>query len=731
MLATALRLLRETLRVDRSRLEPAAALRTGAPVAVALAVGLALGRPLDGAIAAGGAFSAGFAALSSGYRTRAGAALLATLGLTVSTFVGAAAASSTAVFCLVLAAWGFAAGLLVSLGVAATIVGIQAVLGLLLISPYPMSLVDASGRAGLVALGGLAQLLVVVTLWPLRRAPVERRALAAAYLSLARSAAAVADGSARGLPEVAPFEAARASLTDPQPFAAPDDRLAFAVLLDRAEQARTALAAVAHTRERLGGGPASAAAVGAADAVVTAAAGLLQNMSYAIRRPSSRARMQALQATGRLGSPQRWSGLTDPLERLEEIARTTPPPADHAGASLVGELSQRCTELVMHLEAAGQGAGAASRQVASEPLLSRRTLQTLHAQLTLRSPVLRHALRLAAALPAGALLSLSLPPQHRYWLPLTALVVLKPDFTSTFTRGIGRILGTVAGAAITTALVTTARPGPVALAALVTVAAVVGYTVLLVNYALFGIAVTAFVVLLLGFTGLPDRGAVGERILATVVGGLLALTAYLLWPTWERARLRELLARLLDAQRRWAVALLDAYAGPGQADDDLGMLRAQVRLSRVSVEASLARAELEPGHRGLDTETAASLLAGGRECSIALLALQAHLPDASLPLPGAGSAGSAQAALDVLSVALDRALAQLVTALRTGRAPLPVVPPLREPLQHLHAALEELPPGRQLDAAVLDVELDQIVAVVLSQHAHLRAVGPVRVIRRV
>ncbi len=42
---------------------------------------------------------------------------------------------------------------------------------------------------------------------------------------------------------------------------------------------------------------------------------------------------------------------------------------------------------------------------------------------------------------------------HRaYWLPMTVAVVLKPDFTATFSRGILRLLGTFAGLIVATAL---------------------------------------------------------------------------------------------------------------------------------------------------------------------------------------------------------------------------------------------------------------------------------------
>ncbi len=122
--------------------------------------------------------------------------LLATVGVAFSTFVGAAVGDVLWLFALTTAVWGLAAGMLVSLGVAAGIIGVQSVIGLLIITQYSMPLEDGLGRAGLVLLGGLVQVVLLLTAWPLRRSPVERSALAQVYRSLAAYAAALPAGAA-------------------------------------------------------------------------------------------------------------------------------------------------------------------------------------------------------------------------------------------------------------------------------------------------------------------------------------------------------------------------------------------------------------------------------------------------------------------------------------------------------------------------------------------------------
>ena len=695
--------LRGTVTVDRAGLQGRDGLRTALGVGVPLLVGLALDRPLDGLAAAGGAFAAGFALFANGYRTRLSAVLLATVGVAVSTFVGAAVGDVLWLFALTTAVWGFAAGMLVSLGVAASIIGVQSVVGLLIITQYSMPLEDGLGRAGLVLLGGLVQVVLLLTAWPLRRSPVERAALAEVYRSLGAYAAALPAGVAEP-PDLRPLTEARRALRDPQPFLRDEHALLFQQLHDEAEQTRTTLAGLALVRGRLVGWPSRERAVGLLDDLAGQAAALLRDIAAAAELPRSAARAAALAACGPEQDPARWERLGRATAGLRDEAAGAGPSDTHVGASLVGEVERLATGLLGRLEAAVRLSQAASPGPARPRARStalQDALPTLRAHLTLRSAVLRHALRLSGALGVGTALAGLLPFEHRYWLPLTALVVLKPDFRSTFTRGLGRILGTAVGALLAGAVTALLEPGPLLLAALVVGAAWGCYALLFANYALFGFFVTAFVVFLLAFTGLPAWSTVGDRLEATVLGGALALAAYAVWPTWERVRLPEQLARLLEAQSRYGAALLEQYADLSRLDlGRLEELRTAARVARSAAEASVSRLASEPlGRRGgLTVAQASAVRAQVRAYALAALALQAHLPGAR-PV-------AVEPQLLAFAVQLRSSLDELATALRDGRPPEPL-PELLHAQVDLAAALDvrvRADPTTALDAAVLDVE---------------------------
>ena len=702
MPSVATRLLRETLALDRSRLDARNGLRTALGVALPLLLGIAVDRPLDGAVAAGGAFFAGFAVFAGGYRTRVASVLWASAGLAVSTFAGAAVGDVLWLLALTVAVWGFAAGMATSLGLAASIVGTQSVVGLLVITQYPMPLEDAAGRAALVAAGGLLQALLVVSGWPLRRTPVERRALGAVYRSLAAYARDLPTHLAP--PDGTPLADARTALGDPQPFARADRALAFLALHDEGERLRTTLAALAHARSPLSEVEVRRPAVRVLDALAADAGEVLGEVAAAVERPTSAARLAALAAAGPQGAPERWARMHSAVDELAELAASAPPARRHLGPSLLGEVEGLTAALLAHLRAAGALTATPSPAPARRPFVEGAGA-TLRANLTLRSAAFRHALRLSVVLGVGTALAGLLPFEHRYWLPLTALVVLRPDFTSTFTRGLSRIAGTAVGAVVATGVAAALEPGPYELALLVTLTAFAGYTVLFANYALYGLAVTGFVVFLLAFTGLPGAGTVVDRVEATVLGGALALVAYAVWPTWERVRAPEQLARLLEAQERYTTGLLRQYAAEHRDLAEVQELRAAARLARTNAEASVARVLAEPG--GGAAGPLELVGAATRRTALAGLALQAHLPQAA----------RGPRELDLLADDLGAAVAELASALRQGRAPA-ALPPLRSTQARLKSALPD-----DLDGAVLDVEVEQLVGAVLDVAEQLRRKG--------
>ncbi len=153
-------------------------------------------------------------------------------------------------------------------------------------------------------------------------------------------------------------------------------------------------------------------------------------------------------------------------------------------------------------------------------------LRTLWASLTWHSDAMHYALRQGTTLAVAAGMEHATGLPNGYWVPMTALLVLRPAFQPTFHRGVLRVLGTVVGAALATLLVRELRLDPVAVAALAALFAWLAYALINVNYGLFAIFLTGYIVFLLDFGGLSTQVVVAHRTLNTALGGGLALLSY-------------------------------------------------------------------------------------------------------------------------------------------------------------------------------------------------------------
>jgi Fusaric acid resistance protein-like len=145
-----------------------------------------------------------------------------------------------------------------------------------------------------------------------------------------------------------------------------------------------------------------------------------------------------------------------------------------------------------------------------------------------------HAVRLTAAALAGTVLFRVTNPDDGFWIPEAALFIRRPDGRLTKRRAVLRIIGSVAGAALTTLLLVALRPGTTLLAVLAVAASGVAFSVQRVNFALYITFVTCIFVLLTAFGGLPERMAISNRVVDNVIGSALAVAALWLWPTRPR-----------------------------------------------------------------------------------------------------------------------------------------------------------------------------------------------------
>jgi hypothetical protein len=153
----------------------------------------------------------------------------------------------------------------------------------------------------------------------------------------------------------------------------------------------------------------------------------------------------------------------------------------------------------------------------------------LHDELVIRRNSIPYVARLSLVLVTGTALYRYYHVRNGYWIPMTALLVLKPQWGHTLSRGIARMLGTVAGAGVALLLVRLLPLPAWVLPTLVVLSAWGCYALQAVNYAAFSLFITLYIVFLFRFGGFSETQAAHIRLVNTVVGGTLALAIDAAW----------------------------------------------------------------------------------------------------------------------------------------------------------------------------------------------------------
>jgi uncharacterized membrane protein YccC len=486
--------------------------------------GLSWGGPGAATAAAGAAAIAGATALQDSPRGRIPLVVGVSVAMGISVFLASAFASSGIVFIAVVAVWCFAAGMAWAVSPNA---GLVAAAGSALLVTIPPAAPTWSGIATSTALavaGGLAQA-VLVAVWPRRRWRVQRDGLARAYRSLAADARSLADDPAGHVNQEPLLWLREAfTLTDAQARRRPLAYRAWYGLPERISVTMTAVAG------RSTGGDVGSRALAAASDVLTAVA-----------EPDRSRRPTAL----------------DAMDRFDAVVAG----ADGPERAVVQRLSQQLREAV------SLRFGDPSPQFPDLPRLRRSALPgrlrsrvlAIRSHMTWSSPVLRHAVRLASATTIGSAVARFADVPHGYWIPLTVVMVLRPETAHTYTRCVGRVGGNVVGIVVASAVIELVHPTGLIAVALAVLFLGVAYAVADFGYFAVSAALAAAIVLLIDVHGSAGADAMGDRLLATLIGGALAVLAHVAMPDDALARLRQRAGELLKTETDYAATVIKAF----------------------------------------------------------------------------------------------------------------------------------------------------------------------------
>jgi uncharacterized membrane protein YccC len=663
-------------RIDRSSITAFQAIRSTFGMGLPLVLGVVTNSISTGVVIASGALMLGSVGLKDTSQSRWQTMLLACLFIALAALIGGLIGGLGWLPVLVIGIWGLVAGMFVSFSPVAQIVGVQSCVALIVYAHLDLDPPHAVLIAALVCVGALFQVFLAIVPSPWKNTVPERSALASIYQKLA--AYTIQSSDEQGVLQISEaLQAAHTMLLHSNTRNEKGQMLAR--LLEEAEHLRLTLFVLIGQRQS----PANRESDLNENKTLATLDQLIQLSSDELE-----AIAQALKPSGRIAE----AGEQGSLEKMKKALAELRCIAEHNAEFM--QILPYCTALLGQLHIA--------RRLATSLRYARRywparirfpyprpprlhlenIASNIRANLTLRSSAFRHALRLGVTLAlATALYQIfHIPVERGYWIPMTAALVLRSDFITTFARGIARLLGTLLGAVLATLLAILLARSPLLLLIVVISAAYAMYATLFANYTLFSVATTMAVVFLLAFTHVPTLETAAFRALDTVIGGTLALLVYTLWPTWEQSQVPENIAQRIEMLAKYLNAVMQVYADPDASQRDaLEKQHMQSRMARLNALGSLQRSLQEPEPHRANAELAEGILGASDNISRSVLALEAYLLDhphhSTLP------------EVTLFSGSTDAALGQLATALRTN-SPASALPDVSQAARKLKATVK-------------------------------------------
>jgi uncharacterized membrane protein YccC len=227
-----------------------------------------------------------------------------------------------------------------------------------------------------------------------------------------------------------------------------------------------------------------------------------------------------------------------------------------------------------------------------------RWIDTVRANWTLRSIMMRHALRVGVVAGVVVVLIRATNVRHGFWMAMTSIIVLQPYGSGTLRKSVQRVGGTIAGGVLA-ALLAAAVHTEAGVVAVITMTSVLTLATYAVDYAWYCFFLTPTFVLM-SLPHLRDWHFAEVRMGTTVVGALVSVLAMrVLWPEHEQIELGRLLGRGAGAAAAYVRAMMqfwsvDATERVVAEREVLAPARRRCGLTINDAEETLDRLMLEP-----------------------------------------------------------------------------------------------------------------------------------------
>ncbi|MFD2541949.1 FUSC family membrane protein [Lacinutrix gracilariae] len=213
---------------------------------------------------------------------------------------------------------------------------------------------------------------------------------------------------------------------------------------------------------------------------------------------------------------------------------------------------------------------------------------------SLKSPMLRHALRLSFAIVFAFLLGSFLDLKNAYWIVLTIIVIMRPNYGLTKERSKKRIIGTIIGALIATSIILITKNTAVYIT-LAIVSLTFAFSLIQQSYKIGAAFITLHIVFVYALIDPNAFLVVQYRVIDTIIGAFIAvLVNYLLFPSWEYKNLDTVIVNVITSNSNYLEATKKLYHDKEANSLEYKLSRKEAFLAMSNLNAAFQRLTQDP-----------------------------------------------------------------------------------------------------------------------------------------
>lgn len=210
------------------------------------------------------------------------------------------------------------------------------------------------------------------------------------------------------------------------------------------------------------------------------------------------------------------------------------------------------------------------------------------------STLFRHALRFTVAIIFAFILGTLLDIRNTYWILLTIIVIMRPNYGLTKERSKERIIGTLIGAAIAIGIVLLTQ-NIIVYGVLAIISLTLAFSLIQQNLRSAAAFITINIIFVYSLINPDAFQVIQYRVIDTIIGaGIAVIANYTLWPSWEALNLKNVLVDALNKNRTYLLATQELYYDKNKNELPYKLARKEAFLAISNLNAAFQRLTQDP-----------------------------------------------------------------------------------------------------------------------------------------